>query len=349
MSATPRIFLRAILAVLLLAGVMPAVATADDLSLTVEVERPAGPIFPQEMLLLRIRGTYTLPIALEKLDNPELPGTRWLPVGGDMWSQTDINGRPARLFERTLAVFPQQPGRLEIPAFHHLLTLAEEGRREVTVSSAPLALDIAAPPSPDWWLPARGLILSESWSVPPEALAPGQSTRRTVTIEASGVTDDQLPPLPELRAPGLIAWPSPPERATQMGVSLDRRSREQQRQALRRPGRLPVFSGPDGPRARIVYSWDIRPTTDEPVELPPLAIDWFDTQSRTMRRAGLPARTVAVDITGPAIAALEAELGIAARPADTRLRDLALALCAALAAFLLTTLALRGRTDGGAR
>ncbi len=79
-------------------------------------------------------------------------------------------------------------------------------------------------------------------------------------------------------------------------------------EALRRPGRLAVVSGRDGPRARATFVWDIRPTTDEAVNLPAIEVPWFDTDANAMRMATLPARTVMLAATGPTVEALEAEL-----------------------------------------
>ncbi|HSI42108.1 MAG TPA: hypothetical protein VLA00_16310 [Xanthobacteraceae bacterium] len=328
-----------VLAGLLACGPASADESADGARLWVEIAAGERAPYPQEMVLLRVRGLFTVPIALEKLEQPALPGFRWLPIGGDIWSATTQDGRPARGFERTLALFAQNSGELTIPAFVHRLTILDPSgaRREIAVASEPRTLAVAPvpPPNTGWWLPARAVTLTESWSVAPELLAIGQSTRRTITIEAAGVADDQLPPMPDLGAPKLLAFPAPAERRTVIAVSLDARTAEQKRQALRRPGRLELISGTDGPRARVSYSWDIRPTTDEPVQLPAVEIAWFDTASSTRQIARLPERIVAVDLAGPALAAMEAELGIpqASPRTGPLLADMALVLLGALGGF----------------
>lgn len=312
-----------LLVLLALLAATPAVAEPPAIPgarLWVEIEHKGRAPFPQEMVLVRIHGLYTVPIALEKLEMPELPGFRVVQLGGDVWTASTDNGRPARALQRTLALFAQQGGRLAIPAFTHRLTLIDTSgeRREATLTSEPQVLDVA--PMPDgkgaWWLPARSVTLTESWSVPPDALGIGQSTRRTIAIEAEGITDDQLPPLAMPPMPKLIAFASPVARETTLAVSLDAATAEQRRQALRRPGRLAVVSGRDGPRARATFAWDIRPTTDEAVTLPAMDVPWFDTDAGTMRMARLPARTVMLASGGPSIEALEAELGISGAAPD---------------------------------
>ncbi|QJP13068.1 protein BatD [Starkeya sp. ORNL1] len=311
------------LVLLLLLAASPAVADTVAIPgarLWVEVEDKGRAPYPQEMVLVRIRGLYTMPIALEKLEVPALPGFRVVQLGGDVWTSATDNGRPARALQRTLALFAQHGGMLTIPTFTHRLTVIDASgeRREVTLASAPQTLNVAPMPEDKgaWWLPARSVTLTESWSVPPEALGIGQSTRRTVTLEAEGVADDQLPPLAMPPVPKLIAFASPVTRATTLAVALDEATAEQRRQALRRPGRLPVVSGRDGPRARATFVWDIRPTTDEAVELPAIEVPWFDTDAGAMRMAKLPAHTVAIAATGPSVEALEAALGIATSAPD---------------------------------
>lgn len=309
--------------------------------LWIEIETPKRAPYPQEMVLVRVRGLFTVPIALQELEQPDLPGFRWLTIGGDVWSKASDEGRPALGLVRTLALFPQRSGTLTIPAFvHHLTVVASSGERQTfDIASQPLSLHV--PPAPDsgsgWWLPARSVKVAEHWSVAPDKLTPGQSTRRTITIDAVGLTDDQLPPRPDLRAPKLIAFPAGEERRTVVAVSLDDATAEQKRQALRRPGRLEVIPGPDGPRAHASYAWDIRPTTDEPVALPAIEIRWFNTATNTTEKALIPERTVAIDTAGPAIAAMEAELGIVDTHQDgtSRLADLVVVMLAAMAGFAL--------------
>ncbi|HEY9212964.1 MAG TPA: hypothetical protein VIQ29_08920 [Ancylobacter sp.] len=342
--------MRILVAVFLLLSAFAARADVPGARLWLDVETQGRAPYAQEMVLLRIRGLFTLPILLEKLEQPDMPGFRWLPIGGDIWTDASDGGRKARGFQRTLALFPQRAGELAIPAFVHRLTVMEAGeRRNIEISTKPLSLRIAAAPDAtgQWWLPAQSVSISESWSVPPEALAIGQSTRRTVTVQAFGVPDDQLPPLPELRVPGLIAFPAPPERRTVISVSMDAATAEQRRQALRRPGRLATVAGPDGPRSTVIYSWDIRPTTDGKVTLPAISLPWFDTVKNMMATAYLPPRLVQVDLAGPALAKMEAELGITATEAGAMpfYASALLALLAGIAGFALTWRLVRASTS----
>lgn len=340
---------------LLLALPALAPACAADVPgarLWVDVDPLGRPPYVQEMVLLRIRGSFTMPITLERLEQPDLAGFRWLKVGRDAWYDTVQDGRQARGFQRTLAVYPQRSGTLSIAPFVHHLTILDAGGARATLELAtpPLALAVAPAPVPKeaWWLPAQGLTMTDTWSADPETLQPGQSVRRTVTIEAQGVTDDQLPPQPAIRVPQLIAFPDEPQRETVIGVAPVAATGEQKRQTLPKPGRLAEVRGADGPKAKVAYAWEIRPTSDRAVDLPEIRIPWFDTGRNAMALAVLPARTVAIAPAGPTLAEMERGLGIAAAAGAAnapRYADWTLAAMAFLLA-LVASLLLAGRSLG---
>jgi hypothetical protein len=341
----------AVLATLTLLAQPAAAATSiDGARLRLEVVSNGRPPMVQEMVLVRVRGFYTIPIALTKLVVPEMAGFRVLTIGREHWAEAEEDGVQGRGLEQTLALFPQESGTLTIPPVVQRLTLFDTaGKRfEVAIETDPVALAVAAPsvPAGTWWLPARRLTLTETWSEPPEALAIGRPVRRTVTLEAEGVTDDQLPPPPVLKADGLIVFSEAPERRTVIAAEAKGKKGEALRQSLPRPGRLATVEGRDGPIGRIVYSWALRPTSGAPAELPELAIPWFDTEAGEMRMAVLPARTVAFRQAGRSLEDLERAIGLTATPAAPAGRspgDLALAALAFLAAAGATTALLRRR------
>lgn len=326
----------------------PAVAI-DGARLRLEIVSNGRTPFVQEMVLVTVRGFYTIPIALTKLEVPPMEGFRVLTVGREHWSEAEEDGVQGRGMEQTLALFPQESGTLTIPPIVQRLTIVGgDGKRvEVAIATAATPLSIAPPPADagDWWLPARRLTLTETWSEPPEALAIGRPVRRVVTLEAEGVTDDQLPPPPVLKADRLIVFSEAPERRTVIAATPKGKKGEALRQSMPRPGRLATVEGRDGPIGRIVYSWAVRPVSGAPAELPEIAIPWFDTEAGEMRTAVLPARTVAFRQTGRSLADLERDIGLAAAPDSTARRspgDVALAALAFLAAATATT-ALIGR------
>lgn len=325
----------------------PAERPAVRLWVTVETAGPA--IRPQEMVILRVHGRYHVPVTLEKLEDPTGPGFRLVRIGRDVWHDVFEDGLTVRALSRTVAVFPERSGETVIPPFvHHLTVLNTKMKTEkIDVPTAPTVLTVAPAegPADAWWLPARAVRVTETWSVPPEALAIGQSTRRTIAIEADGVFDDQLPPAPSMRADGLIVFPGVTERKTRIGLGQAKAEADLalRERSLRRPGRFEeVKNAPEGPIARVVYTWDIRPASDRSIVLPAVEIPWFDVAAGVMRTETLPPRTVALqgmERTADVVA-LETKLGIMA-PVEGRpvTRDGALAVAATVAAALAATAA----------
>ncbi|WP_264050235.1 hypothetical protein [Methylobacterium flocculans] len=265
-----------------------------DLTLTVTPERNgnADP-FSREMVLLRIRGVYRQAILLEEVIQPSLANFSWTQLGRDAWSKTRLpDGQVAIAFDRVVAIFPHHPGDFTIDPFIHRLTVNEGGKRVVVdVPSAPVTLPVATwtkpvggPDAKDpWWLPAKDVTITDSWSPDPETVKIGETTRRIVTLEAQGMVAEGLPPRPVMRTRGILTFAGPVTRET--------------------------LITPSGPIARATYQWDVRPAIEEVIPLDAISIPWFDTVSRTLREAEIPARQIGgglpdrADEAGPALAA----------------------------------------------
>ncbi len=265
---------------LLLAGMsLPALAEVEpgDLTLTVTPELNGGAApYTGEMVLLKIHGVYRQPILLEEVVQPPLANFTWTQLGRDHWSKTRLpDGQTAIAFERTVAIFPHHAGAFTLEPFVHRLTINDVGERKVVdVRSQAIPFTVApwtAPTGgPDakepWWLPAKDVSITDSWSRDPETVKIHETVRRTVVLEAQGMLAEGLPPRPVMRTRGIITFAGPVTRET-------------------------VIT-PQGPVARATYVWDVKPGVPEVIPLDAIAIPWFDTTSRTMREAEIPARQI---------------------------------------------------------
>ncbi|WP_181700156.1 BatD family protein [Chthonobacter albigriseus] len=297
----------------------------EGVDLRISIESTGRPPHPQEMILIRLRGLFRIPVTLERLQEPDIPGARMLTIGRDKWTAVMEGGLPAQLVERTVAVFPQKSGTLRIPPFVHHLTLVDKNFKQFKADVRSNALEVEVVPAPvpadTWWIAAGDLKVTETWTAPPDQLGIGQSTRRTLTFEAFGVLDDQLPPPPPMRVDGLIVFPGPVARETMIGLGPNQIRQWElplRERSLRRPGRYKeVASDTDGPVSRVTYTWDIRPATDRAVLLPAIAIPWFDTRAGVMRTLEIGPRTVslAASSVSAETLALEKALGIEAAAA----------------------------------
>jgi hypothetical protein len=218
-----------------------------------------------EMIPVTLRGEYTSRIALETLTFPNSEDYDWLQLARDQWRDEEIGGRTVRVFERRLAIFPRHAGTLMMgPVTHHLTVVDEKNLRAPLDVAAP-AVSLAVAPYPGEGVPlsARTLTVEDTLSAAPGALRDGETLVRRVTLRAEGTLPHMLPPRPVLRAPWLISFAAPEQRDMRPTAA--------------------------GPVTTVVWEWHLRPTTGEPGVLPPVAIPWFDTASRTMRTAEIPA------------------------------------------------------------
>jgi hypothetical protein len=279
----------------------------------VDVDQKNRLPFVQEMILLRLRGTYTRPVALVKTEQPALPGFRWMLIGKDEWSDAVENSPQVRGFEQVIAVFAQRSGNLVIPPFIQNLTYIDrDGARITTViQTDPVTIQVAPEltDASSWWLAAHSITAMEDWSHDPDGIDIGQSVKRSITITGVGVTDDQLPPRPEIKMPGLIVVPAAPVRQTEIGLGKPLK----QTLELKKPGPYRIVEGREGPISSVTYSWTIRPITGDPVTLPAIEIPWYNTDLNVMQRIVIPGRTVALKDTGPTLADMEQSLGIVDR------------------------------------
>ena len=258
------------------APIQPAGSTADpsigrvDVTLDLPNDKP----YVGEMILLRMRSFIRADVVLDHIEQPPLLNFSWQQLGRDKPIQAMIGGFSVDGVERDLAIFPSTAGRLIIEPFTREVTVvtADNQRIATSFASKPVYVDVqtyaAISPPGRWWLPAKSLRLSETWSQVPDEIKPGTLTRRTVKVEASGLTADRLPPPPDMQTPGTIAFRGPVERHTILTEN--------------------------GPVARGTYVWDLRPVSPSPAKLPAIHIAWFDTQTRRMRDSALPETWVAL-------------------------------------------------------
>ncbi|PWB94906.1 BatD family protein [Methylosinus sporium] len=226
-----------------------------------------------EPLRLVIRSAIRGHVLLDHIIQPSLVDFDWQQFGVDASSEEMIDGFWTPVVERVLMIYPLRAGRLTIPPFKRRIAyrIEESGKVEAEYVSAPLQIEVRArdalvPPSENF-LPAKSLRMTDAWEPAPDKIPFGETARRTLTVEAEGVTADRLPALPNFRAPGIITFAAPVERRT---IVTDK-----------------------GPIAHAVYRWSVRPVSAVPAFAPAIRIAWFDVATRRMREALAPERRVA--------------------------------------------------------
>lgn len=216
-----------------------------------------------EMVRLRIRGEYDLTVSLEDMQFPNSPDYDWMQIARDDWHKERVHGRLLQIFERQVALFPRRDGQVRIgPLSHHLTHVTPEGgRAEITVTAPPVTLNVKPFPGGHRPLAASQFSLTDELSARPGQLKKDEVLTRRVTIEALGALAHALPARPDMRQPWMISFTEPETRET---VLTDQ-----------------------GPLARVVWEWQMRPHTGEPAILPGTGFPWFDTDSRRLEIAPL--------------------------------------------------------------
>lgn len=291
----------------------------------VTFEMPEGGAYAQEMITMVVRFYFKVRATTENMKQPDLEELGWAQLGRDVWAPTKIGTANWFGVTRRIAVFAPEAKTYEIPPFIHHVTLidAQGIRWKVDAVSKPVKLTIkpwtGRTDGPDdegtWWLPAKSVTIEDSWSIDPGTLDAGQITRRRLSVTAVGTLAEQLPPMIETQSPGLVVFPGPVERRTEIVEGV--------------------------PVAHAIYSYDIRPHTGDPTILREVLVPWFDTEARAMRQSIVPGASVGKGMVIPGQPVDDT------RQVETGPSKTVLAIGAGLAAFVfgVAALLLPGRRD----
>ncbi|TVQ85496.1 MAG: hypothetical protein EA400_15545 [Chromatiaceae bacterium] len=164
------------------------------------LSRPQARVGEQVLLTIEVRAP-TPPLG--HFHPPRIGSARLFLLGETRRTLADTSAAPV-ILERRYALFPTEPGPLEIPPLR-FDAWGPDGSGPAALASSPLTLSVAAPPpaaAEQTWLPAHALTLTEAG--PSQVrLAPGQAISRLLTLRAEGLPAADLPPLPLALPPGL--------------------------------------------------------------------------------------------------------------------------------------------------
>jgi hypothetical protein len=243
-------------------------------------------VYVQAQAILTLRIYHSVSLYDDSALTPlQIANARIESLGDPRTYEKEINGVRHGVIELRYAIYPQQSGELDIPALVFSATVADRSQnnsgyqpfgprpgRLMRVKSPVIPLQVMAKPAEypadAPWLPARAVVLSESWSPEPDKAQVGDSLTRSLTLKVDGLSSAQLPPLPATSVTGLRRYPDQP----QLSNSTNERgligSREE-REAL-----VPNRSGR--------------------IELPSVDLVWWNTKDDRLEHTSVPARTLMV-------------------------------------------------------
>ena len=195
--------------------------------------------------------------------------------------QRELGGSTYVTIEFTYALFPQKSGTLAIPSTKVDVIIPDNrrqggfssffnsGRRE-GVRTNTLTLDVlpASTQANEHWLPAQSVIIKGDWSGNPETVRVGDSITRDITVSALGLAAEQLPELTIPSKPAYKTYQEKPE--------LENKQNEH---------------GIIGIRQEKIA---IVPNQAGELTLPAQTVEWFDIESKTIKKATLPSTTLHV-------------------------------------------------------
>lgn len=191
------------------------------------------------------------------------------------------DGKEFLVQEQQFALFPQSSGvhtfgPIELQAKVPVDNSRAQGfftpTRSVKRLSQPITLNVKARPDSvqgQWWLPAKDVQITDSWSADPSNIDANETLTRTIEIIATGVSGDQLPDIEPPTVDGLKLYADNVDRtsvATDEGIVSTQR-----------------------------VTWAVLPERNGAVDVPPINLSWFNTQSGQPDVAELPAQTVVIN------------------------------------------------------
>ncbi len=203
-------------------------------------------------------------------------------IGGTNRYTSNLGGTQYDVAELKYLVFPQQVGKINLPA-PHMVAVVETGKRnrrdpygrrqqkQIQILGEDIELNISPTPNTyksNWWLPAKNVSISQKWSSDLSSAKVGEPITRTITIRAQGLSAEQLPELPQIDVVNARAYPDKVERKT-------------------------IFNGTDVV-GESVNKMLIIPSGAGEVKIPKTKISWWDVAQNRQRAAVLPAQTINV-------------------------------------------------------
>lgn len=210
-------------------------------------------------------------------------------------NEVDKNGNPIRKITFKYALFPQKSGELTIPAvWFNGYTLNNDMSAEDIFNQDIFNISVRMPslfgmdkpvslrapeqkinilPVPggykgSWWLPAQSVRLESKWDKDISNIKAGEAISRTVTLEAVGVTENQLPEINFPSAVGLKQYPEKPEL------------------------KGGLYNQNPAAQEKIVNVYI--PEKSGKITIPAIKVDWYNTKTQTFEQALLPAEEIEV-------------------------------------------------------
>lgn len=267
----------------------------EDRDIFLEAEVDSHTPHLQGQVLLTLRLVSAISVQEGRLDEPEIDWGIVERVGKDASYEATRNGRRYHITERRYVITPQQSGAHDISPVLFSGTV-QDGRtrgslfeelfgnrsgslgrdpfktsRSIHRRSPKIGLTVKDLP-PDlngrFWLPAKALTLTETWSGDTDTLQIGDSLTRTIVVRATGQRGEQLPEVTVPSQPIVKIYPDKAKIQTDFDGKWVVGSREEK---------------------YVLVS-----TQPGTVTLPAIHVPWWNIETSRWEEANLPAKVLTV-------------------------------------------------------
>lgn len=257
---------------------MPAggsAAAGDEVFLEIDATPPDP--YVQQQVSYVVRLYYAVTLLEGQLQEPQVTGAQATRLGQDVTYQKTIDDKRYMVVERRYALVPEASGRLEIPGPRFAGRALRSGYNALGANSVLNAVGNAVtlevkprpPAAKTPWLPAQALELHDESGSAPSQLKVGEPLTLTLRLVAQGLSAEQLPELQLPKVDGAEVYPD--QETPQTGVDGD------------------------WLRGERVRKFALVPTRPGRIELPQIAVDWWDVRNDRAATTSLPARSFTVE------------------------------------------------------
>ncbi|MGE0623309.1 MAG: BatD family protein [Pseudomonadales bacterium] len=249
----------------------PAVRESIEKMVFFETELSANPVYVQAQTVLTRRLYYSQGVQIYS-DLPGVPDVAHavvIPLGETQSRSVLRDGQRYGVIEQRFALFPERSGSLTIPSISVTSSVRVQAggrtrRSGVRVSTEAIELTVkpipASYPADAAWLPATEVSLTQRWLPPREAIDVGEPLTFELDVRATGNRGSAIPPIP---------LPLPPERFKIYPEAP----------VMEETARDGTIIGDRRTRYALI------PTEPGALDVPPLVLTWWDTDSDRLRQA----------------------------------------------------------------
>lgn len=256
-----------------------ALQKSKDIFITAETDKQS--VYVQEQFSLTIKLHFGVGLETASLSDPKMQNATIVQTGKDSQQEEIINGRRYQVIERQYSITPLSSGdyTLEMPIFSgqvHVQTQRRGGvfgfpqTKPVSVITDPISMNIKPQPASfqGTWLPSELVVLHQEWQPDEASFKVGEPITRTITLNAIGLTKEQLPTIETPSVRGIKIYPDQPQLHSAM-----------------RENRLV---------SQAVVNFAIVASKEGTFELPAIEIPWWNTVTNKQEIASIPAKKITI-------------------------------------------------------